>query len=185
MHKRWLLGMTGCGLLMALTACGFHLRRGAQLPPGMQRIHLTVRSGGDLQREIARELEMSGATLVDAPGPGVAEMQVPEASFRTQALTFTGHARVGEYTVRLRLRFQVRDDQGRVLVPMQTIRLSRDFTYDARQPVGTETQTEQLHQSMTTDAVQAIMFRLRAAAEHAAAASATSTPAPAASAAAR
>jgi LPS-assembly lipoprotein len=179
MHKRWLLGMTGCGLLLALTACGFHLRRGAQLPPGMQRIHLTVRSGGDLQRQIARELEVSGATLVDAPGPGVAEMRVPQVRFRTQALTFTGRARVGEYTVRLSLRFQVRDHQGRVIVPMQSIHLSRDFTYDARQPVGTETQTEQLHQSMTTDAVQAIMFRLRAAAEHAGAAPAASVPAPA------
>jgi LPS-assembly lipoprotein len=185
MLKRCLQVMTGCGLLLALTACGFHLRRGAQLPPGMQRIHLTVSGGGDLQREIARELEISGATLVDAPGPGVAEMRVPQAGFQTQALTFTGHGRVGEYTVRLHLRFQVSDHKGKVIVPMQSIRLSRDFTYDARQPVGTETQTEQLHQSMTTDAVQAIMFRLRAAAEHAEAASAASTPAPAASAAAR
>lgn len=185
MHKRWLLGMTVFGLLLTLSACGFHLRRGAQLPPGMQRIHLTVNSSGDLQRQIARELEISGATLVDAPGPGVAEMQVPRANFQTQALTFTGHARVGEYTVRLRLLFQVRDHKGKVIVPMQTIQLARDFTYDARQPVGTETQTEQLHQSMTTDAVQAIMFRLRAAAERAAASTAVSTPAPAASAAAR
>lgn len=167
MRKRLLLVLTASGLLLALSSCGFHLRRGAQLPPGMQRIHLTVNSTGDLQRQIARELEISGATLVREPGPGVAEMRVPQATFRTAALTYTGHARVGEYTVSLKLDFVVRDDKGTILVPMQTIRLSRDFTYDARQPVGTETQTEQLHQSMIDDAVQAMMFRLRAAAERA------------------
>jgi LPS-assembly lipoprotein len=178
MRKSWLQVVTVSLLLPGLAACGFHLRRGAQLPPGMQRIHLSVNSSGDLQRRIARELEVSGATLVDASGPGVAEMRVPTASFRTQALTFTGRARVGEYAVRFQLRFEVRDSKGKVIVPMQNIQLTRDFTYDARQPIGTETQTEQLRNSMTGDAVQAIMFRLRAAAERARLA-----PAPAASAA--
>jgi LPS-assembly lipoprotein len=179
MHKRLLPILIASGLLLALSACGFHLRRGAQLPPGMQRIHLTVNSSDDLQRQIARSLEVSGATLVDASGPGVAEFRVPKASFRTQALTFTGHARVGEYAVRLNVDFQVRDSKGGVIVPLQTIHISREFTYDARQPIGTQTQTEQLRESMTTDAVQAMLFRLRAVAERADAASAAA-PAPAA-----
>ncbi len=178
MHKRTLPFLLPCMLLLALSACGFHLRRGAQLPPGMQRIHLTVNSSGDLQRQIARELRHSGATLVDQPGPGVAEMRVPVATFRTEALTYTGHARVGEYTVRLHMDFVVDDHDGHVIVPQQTIRIARDFTYDAQQPVGTETQTEQLHQSMIGDAVQAMMYRLGAAAKHAAPASAASVGSP-------
>ena len=167
MHKRWLRVLTVCVPLLGLAACGFHLRRGAQLPPGMQRVHLTVNSSGDLQRDLARQLEISGATLVDAPGPGVAEMSVPRANFRTAALTYTGQARVGEYAVRYNVHFQVRDASGKVLLPMQRVSIAREFTYDARDPVGTATQTEQLHQSMVTDAVQAIMFRLSAAAAHA------------------
>jgi len=180
MHKRWLRVLTVAVPILGLAACGFHLRRGAQLPPGMQRIHLDVNSSGDLQRELARQLEISGATLVDAPGPGVAEMSVPRANFQTAALTYTGQARVGEYAVRYNVHFQVRDADGKVLLPMQSVQIAREFTYDARNPVGTATQTEQLHASMISDAVQAIMFRLSAAAEHARSASA---PAPAASAA--
>ena len=34
----------------ALAACGFHLRANAALPPQMQRVHLTVNGGGDLER---------------------------------------------------------------------------------------------------------------------------------------
>lgn len=157
-------------LAAAVASCGFHLRRGAELPPGMQRIHLSVQGGGNLERELARQLEISGATLVDAPAPGVADMTIARASFRTAALTYTGQARVGEYAVRYRVEFMVKGHGGDTLLPMQSVRIARDFTYDARDPVGTETQTEQLHQSMVSDAVQAIMFRLRAAAERARAA---------------
>lgn len=166
MHKRWLRFVMGGMALVALGACGFHLRGGAQLPAQMQRVYLKVNGGGDLQRELARQLEVSGATLVDAPGPGVAEMTVPEARFSTTALTFTGQARVGEYAVRYHVRFQVRDAAGKVLLPMQGVRVERDFTFDARDPVGTATQTEQLRKGMLADAVQAIMFRLGAAAHH-------------------
>jgi LPS-assembly lipoprotein len=154
------------GLLLTLTACGFHLRRGAQLPPGMQRIHLDVRGGGDLPRELAHTLVASGATLVDQSGPGVAEFVVPVARFSTAALTFTGHARVGEYQVRYHVQFKVTDAKGKPLVPLQKISLSREYTYDARQPVGSSTQTEEIRASLVRQMVQAIEFRLRAASEH-------------------
>ncbi|RAP57453.1 LPS assembly lipoprotein LptE [Oleiagrimonas sp. MCCC 1A03011] len=186
MDKRWLRVSLCAGVLLLLSACGFHLRRGAQLPPGMGKIHLTVNGSGDLQRELARTLESAGATLVDESGPGVAEFRVPVARFRRNALTFTGRARVGEYAVRYEVRFNVTDSQGRVLVPLQTIRLSREFTYDARQPIGTEAQTEEIRSSLVSDAVQAVQFHLRAAAERATAAvpaaSASAMPAGAASA---
>ncbi|WP_235205269.1 LPS assembly lipoprotein LptE [Oleiagrimonas soli] len=168
MDKRWLRVSLCAGLALLLSACGFHLRRGAQLPPGMEKIHLTVNGGGDLQRELARTLEIAGATLVDQSGPGVAEFRVPVARFRQTALTFTGRARVGEYEVRYQVRFDVVDSQGKTIVPLQRIELSREFTYDATQPVGTESQTEEIHNSLTSDAVQAIQFHLRAAAERAA-----------------
>lgn len=53
-------------LMLGLAACGFHLRHGAQLPASMQKIHLSVSGNGDLERELARSLEISGARLVDA-----------------------------------------------------------------------------------------------------------------------
>jgi len=39
-----------------VSACGFHLRQSAALPPGMQKIHLTVAGGGRLERELTRAL---------------------------------------------------------------------------------------------------------------------------------
>ena len=68
---------------LALSACGFHLRQSAALPAAMQRVHLAVNGGADLQRDLARALESSGSTVEDKSGPGVADFKVPVASFST------------------------------------------------------------------------------------------------------
>lgn len=150
----------------ALAACGFHLRQGAQLPAGMQRVHLSVDGHGDLPRQLARAIEVSGATVEEQSGPGIAELKVPVAQFRTDSLTMTGTARVGEYSVRYHVEFEVADDAGDVLVPRQVVDMSREFTYDARESIGNESQVEAIQASLVRDMVQSILFRLQAAAEH-------------------
>jgi LPS-assembly lipoprotein len=156
--------------LTALGGCGFHLRRSAQLPAGMQRVYLTVHGGGDLQRQLAQSLKLAGSDVVDEPDPTSAQLNVPVVSFSTQALTMTGYGRISEYAVRLHLEFEAQDAAGKVLAPRQSINLSREFTYNASQTIGSGTQAEALREEMRRDAVQAIMLRLQAAALHPAAA---------------
>jgi LPS-assembly lipoprotein len=48
---------------LALAACGFHLRGNAQLPASMQRVHLDVSGNQDLQRHLARALQISGVSV--------------------------------------------------------------------------------------------------------------------------
>jgi LPS-assembly lipoprotein len=163
--------------VLALSACGFHLRQSAALPASMQRVHLVVNGGGELQRDLARALEDSGATLEDEPGPGVAELKVPVAAFDTDALSVSGGARVTEYTVRYQVRFQVDDGNGQSLVPQQRIDMSRDFSYDAANTIGTDAQVEEIRRSLNDDMVQAILFRLQAAGRHQQAAPATASSA--------
>jgi LPS-assembly lipoprotein len=152
--------------MLALAACGFHLRESAALPPTMQHLHLAVSGGGDLQRNLARALESSGVTLEDDAGPGVAELQVPVAQFRTETLTISGQARVTEYTVRYHVEFAVTDAAGQPLLPQQRIDMSRDFSYDATNPIGNTAQVEEIQRSLNDDMVQAILFRLQAAGKH-------------------
>jgi LPS-assembly lipoprotein len=151
---------------LALSACGFHLRQSAALPPSMQRMHLTVSGGGSLQRDLARALEDSGVTIEDQGGPGIAELKIPLAAFDTDTLSVSGGARVTEYSVRYQVRFEVDDSEGEALVAQQRIDMSRDFSYDALNTVGTDAQVEELHRSLNDDMVQAILFRLQAAGRH-------------------
>lgn len=163
---------------LSLAACGFHLRRSAQLPSGMQKVHLEVSGNSAFGRALARALDVSGATVVKVPGTGVAELRVPVARFGSNAVAVTGEGRVSEYALDLHVRFTVVDAHGKTLVPEQDARLSREYTYDASQAIGRSTQVQAIRQSLIDEMVQSVMFRLQAAAAHAAPASAVSTMAP-------
>jgi LPS-assembly lipoprotein len=164
-------------LALLVAACGFHLRRSANLPPAMQQVHLAVSGSTDFKRELARAVAATGATVVDAPGPGIAELNVPQARFSTNALTITGQGRISEKAVRFHVEFDVTDDHGKTLVPHQDIDMSREYTYDARESIGQSTQAAAIRESLVQDMVSAIMFRLQALAEHPAAAGSAAAPA--------
>lgn len=159
-----------------VSGCGFHLRQTAALPPGMKKIHLTVAAGGMLQRELSRALSNSNAEIVDHASVDAADLTVTANTFRTDSLTVSGTARVTEYAVRYHVDFNVRAGDGTVIVPSQSVDMSREFSYDATNTIGTASQTEELQRSLIGDMVQSILFRLEAAGAHPAAAA---TPAPA------
>jgi LPS-assembly lipoprotein len=152
--------------VLALAACGFHLRGSAALPKGMERVHLTVGGGGDFQRKLARALLASNVIVEDKAGPGIAELHVPAQNFTSQSLTINGVAQVTEFAVRYHVTFTASDANGKTIVPMEAIDLQREYSYDASQPVGTQSQMEQIQGSLIDDAIQALLFRLQAVAKH-------------------
>lgn len=145
---------------LALSACGFHLRKSVSLPPSMAHMH--VAGDGDLQRALTRALEHAGVDVVDQGGPDVAELSLPTNAFNTESLTQGGYARITEYAVHYQVAFNVTQG-GKTLVPRQDISMQREYSYDATDSVGNASQVQQIQQSLITDMVQAIMFRLEAA----------------------
>ena len=159
----------------ALGACGFHLRENATLPPDMQRVHVTVSGGNEFQRHLTRALETSGVTIEDNGGAGIAELRVPVAAFSTESLSAGGYVRITEYAVHYQVQFDVVDHDGRALIPHQRIDMSREYSYDASNTVGNDSQVQEIERSLNDDMVQAILFRLQAASKHQLAAPATAS----------
>jgi LPS-assembly lipoprotein len=160
---------------LALSACGFHLRENVRLPDGMQRVHLVVSGSSDLQRKLTRALLASGIDVEDNSGPGIAELNVPTASFSTDSLSRGGYVQITEYTVRYHVQFFVDDASGQTLLPAQRIDMQREYSFDSTDASGNAAQVEQLQKSLNDDMVQAILFRLQAAGEHRQAAPAPAT----------
>ena len=158
---------------LALSACGFHLRRNAALPPSMSHVHLTVSGGGDLERALTRALENANVTVEDNAGPGIAELRLPVASFGVQSLTQGGYVRINENVVRYHVEFDLVDADGKTLVSHQSIDMQHEYSYDSTDVVGTASEVQQISNSLVSDMVQAIMFRLEAAARHPQAAAAS------------
>ena len=155
------LALVALGALL-LAGCGFHLRRSAQLAPALQRMHLDIAGDTALQRQLAMALRLSGATLEPSGGPGIATLRIPVNAFSTQALTLTGFARVSEYSVHYDVQFEVVGAGGRLLIPLQAIHMSRNFTFDQTQVIGSAGQQQQIQRSLVDDMTQAILMRLQA-----------------------
>jgi len=150
-------------LILPLAACGFHLRREAQLPASMQRMHIEIADASSvLAKGLAKALPRSGVQVVDAAGADVAVMHVSTNTLSTDVLSVGGNARATEYALRYHVEFSVDDSAGTAIVPKQTIELSRDFTFDASQALGVAAETDLLTRELQQDMVQAILRRLEA-----------------------
>jgi len=161
---RLLKSLSCLAFALLLAACGFHLRQSAALPqPMQQQVYLNVSGNGEFPRELARALQARKVQVLNAAAPGVAELDVPVQAFRTDVLTSTGFARVGEYAVRYHVEFSLKDGSGAVVLPTQMIDLSHEFTFDPFSAIGTASQTEVLQRDLVREAVDAILRRLEAA----------------------
>jgi len=154
--KRWLAIV----LVAVLAGCGFQLREAAKLPfasvyvPGSGGIAL------DLKRNIRAGTD---AKVVDNAKQAQAVMQFTREERQKVILSLTATGRVREFQLRYIVSFRVVDNKGNDYVPLSTIRLTRDVTFNDAQVLAKESEDQLLYRDMQSDMVQQIMLRLAAA----------------------
>jgi LPS-assembly lipoprotein len=156
-----ILPLAAAALLMA--GCGFHLRKEADLPASMKKVHIQIADpSSPLAKDLAKALPRSGSEIVENVEPGVAVMNISANAFSTDVLTVGGNARATEYALRYHVELEVQDAAGTALLPKQTIELSREFTFDASQALGVAAEVDLLTQELQRDMTQTILRRLEA-----------------------
>ena len=78
----------------------------------------------------------------------------------TRPLSVDRRARVREYESRYLVKFELRDAADKVLVPLQEIALSREYTYDALSPGGSPQEQELLQAELRREMQAAILRRI-------------------------
>jgi len=124
-----------------------------------------VNGGGNpvLAEEIGRAISSGTETrLVDKPADAQAVLQVFGASREKRILSLTGAGRVREYQLIYRISFQLIDKSGRDLIPVQSLELRRDMSYDDTQVLAKEQEEALLYHDMQNDATMQLMRRLAA-----------------------
>jgi LPS-assembly lipoprotein len=153
-------------LVLAAAGCGFHLRKEANLPASMRKVHIQIADpSSPLAKDLAKALPRSGVEVVDAVVPGVAVMNISANAISTDVLSVGGNARATEYSLRYHVELDVEDAAGTALLPKQTIELSRDFTFDASQALGVAAEIDLLTQELQRDMTETILRRLEALAK--------------------
>ena len=154
---KWLLLL---GVVVALSACGFHLRGKPNLP--FKSIYLNVAVNSPMGLQLKRYLKASGIIVTDNKKDAEAIFQLLAESQEQKILTLSTVGQVSEYVLYKRATFSVTDPKGKILVPPSEIVLKRNISYNEQQALAKQAETVILYNDMQTDLVQQIMRRMEA-----------------------
>jgi LPS-assembly lipoprotein len=152
-------------LVLALSACGFHLRDALSLPADLEPVRVVARDPySPLAESLAQALERAGATPATAKDGGqVATLQVFSERFADTAISVDQFGRAQEFSLRYAVVFSLRrPGDGGEIVPKQAIEMSRDYVASPTDSLGKNSERELLTREMRRDMTQAILRRIDA-----------------------
>lgn len=150
-----------------LSACGFHLRGAAVLPPAMSETLLEgTDRHGPLGDEIANALSVAGGQLVSGRESATAVLRILGERSDRRVLSVGADRKVDEYELHYQITYQLLSPKGEVLVPQQTVNAVRDYQFSSAEVLGKEREEETLRSEMRGYAVRQMLQRLRAVMLH-------------------
>ncbi len=147
--------------VLALCACGFQLRGTAALP--FDTIYIPKASSG-IALDLKRNIQSGTRTrVVDDEKSAQALMELSGESKFRNILSLSGAGRVRELQLVYRVNLRVHDGKGGEFVPLTTLSISRDLTYNDTDVLAKEAEEAAIYREIQTDLLQQILRRLSAA----------------------
>jgi LPS-assembly lipoprotein len=172
--------------VLAISACGFHLRDALQLPPDLGPLRVQAPDPyTPLAVPLSEALDRAGATPAADGDVNVATLRVLSEKWGNTPLSVDAFGRAQEYTLRYAVFFRLTRADGSIVVPQQALELSRDYISSVNNTIGTDSEREILAKEMRREMVSSILRRIDAVARAPAAAAsevvepAETAPAPA------
>ncbi len=161
-HQQSLRLLVLLACLLALSACGFHLRGAYQLPESMATTFLqAANDNSELVRFLRRTLMASDVELLESKDRAQAHLRLHAEKQSKRVLSVDSRGRAREYELSYSVDFELTVDD-RVLIPQQQLTLTRDFLFDTEDVLGKGREEALLIRDMQQDMVRLIMLRLQA-----------------------
>jgi len=150
-------------VVLILDGCSYRLRgsHGAIAP-----MPATIIEGLPVDRpvvmEVRRLLLGSGTRVVDEPGQAEAKLILSNETQERRVLSVGTTGKVREYELHYGLLFEVRDKDGKLRLPQQSIDVKRDFSFDGTDVLGKEQEQQMLYDDLHHEAAAALLQRLQA-----------------------
>lgn len=146
---------------LVLAGCGFQLRGTQDVP--FHTLYIPGASGGialDLKRNIEAGTD---AKVVSDAKAADAILELSNERREKIILSLSGTGRVREFRLRYSVNFRVHDGKGNEYVPLSTVQLTRDVTFNDAEILAKEAEEQLLYRDMQADMVQQLLRRLSAA----------------------
>jgi len=161
--------------LVLLSACGFQLRGTAALP--FDTVYISDASSGvanttagivNASSGVALDLKrnIQGGTrtrVVNDEKAAQARLELSGETRTRNILSLSGAGRVRELQLIYRVNLRVHDGKGGEFIPLTTLSVTRDLTYNDTDVLAKEAEEAAIYREMQTDLVQQVLRRLSAA----------------------
>ena len=148
--------------LVVLTACGFHLREGVELPEVLESTYLQSKDlYSGIATELRLELQAAGADLTDQRDAATGVVVILNERSQRRVLSVGSGGRASEYELFEEVSFALEDPQGNVLLEPQTLRMTRDLVFDDTQLLGKVGEAEVIRRQMQRDLARQIITRIK------------------------
>nr|BAL52443.1 LPS-assembly lipoprotein [uncultured Gammaproteobacteria bacterium]BAL54501.1 LPS-assembly lipoprotein [uncultured Gammaproteobacteria bacterium] len=149
-------------VLGLLQGCGFHLRGALELPPekrviALLGIPLNHPFAGDLRAILA----LSQGELVSDPKLAGSVLVVSDLQEDRRVLSLDQNGKAVEFELVLRLRFEARAPDGKVLIPREPMAVHRVYLNPQLDVLGKAVEEGVIWEEMRQEAAQALLRRLR------------------------
>lgn len=144
----------------SLVACGFHLQGAFVAPAGMERTFIAT---GDryspFYRALRSELRAAGVELSDSASDATATFTVSFDDTAQRVLSVSARNVPTEYEVYYTITYGLESGPD-ILLPQQTLTLTRDYTYDSTLVLGKAREEELLRDAIVDDLVRIVMKQI-------------------------
>ena len=147
--------------VLALSACGFHLRNKIALPADLGPVQVTSTTPySPLAESLATGLKQAGAIPAEADAKDVASLEVLSERWGDLPIAIDAFGRAQEFSLRYAVVFVFRRADGSILVPQQVVELSRDYVSPPVDATGTTTEREVLADELRREMAASILRRI-------------------------
>jgi len=158
---RILVSLAAFALAAFLPACGFQLRGTAALP--FDTLYMPPITTAGIALDLKRSIQSgTRTTVVDDVKKAEAVLEFSQEAREKHILSLAATGRVREFQLRYRVAFRVHDGKGGEFLPLSTVELTREVTFNDTEVLAKETEEQLLYRDMQFDMVQQIMRRIAA-----------------------
>lgn len=146
--------------LLALSACGFHLRGLADL--SFNSLYIQPGDAPTILTDIKRSLASSDIKLTGTAEEAELHLELMSESTEKRILSLSGGGKVREYELFYRVHFRTRSASSEIWAEPQQVEGRRSMTYDDTKLLSKEAEEVRLYNDMRADAAREIMRQLSA-----------------------
>ncbi|MEE8321494.1 MAG: LPS assembly lipoprotein LptE [Gammaproteobacteria bacterium] len=150
-------------LSICVSACGFHLRGSEIGELDVSSIHVQSHGAAKLASIVKTQLQIVGIETVDKATEAEYVLQLKNESFTRNVLSVSPRTgKVEEFELVYTAQMAVSQADGTPVMPGDSIRVVRDYTFDEDAVLGKFTEERILQEDLTRRAASQVLRRLQA-----------------------